>query len=872
MFFMKEVRCRRMAVLVLACVAGVVGVAVGPHAAGAQNPPLPQVGGTAAQQAQQAQQLLQSRPDLVEQFRQRISASGLSSEQLRSRLRAEGYSESLLDVYLPGGTVGARQPLPGSDVLEAMRILGISDSTDVEALRASINQSLLEDRTQRMGAGAGRPVADTIKKPASEQIFGLSVFRSLTSEFLPNVDGPVDAGYKIGPGDRLVLILTGDVELNYTLDIAREGFITIPDVGQLSVATLTLGQLESLLYTRLGRVYSGVKRGPTATTHFSVSVVKLRSNLVYVIGDVERPAGYRVSSAGTAMNALYAAGGPSEKGSLRAIAIKRGNATVATLDLYDYLLRGDAANDVRLESGDVVFVPVHGPHIRVTGEITRPATYELKDGETLADLVRSAGGFTATAGLQRIQIARVTPPAQRQGSGQERVLLDVSSTDLSRGNVPALRLEAGDVVTVFSVASRVRSRIAVKGDVWVPGPQGFMDGLMLSEALRRAGGAKPDAYLGQVLISRLQPDSSRSQLRAVLRDTTGAVLGTDMVLRDDDEIQVFSRTEFRPARYVAISGAVRKPGQYPYREGMTMRDLVLLAGGIEERAYLKEVEIARIPENREGGTTARTLRTPLDSSYLFERSADGRYLGPPGLPAPSGPAPEVILQAYDNVLILQQPDWRLLRTVVITGEVKYAGRYTIQNKTERVSDLVKRAGGLSGEANTDGAYFARRKTGVSYQSLVDSLRTKADSASRVGIDLTAILRDPGDVDNLLLQDGDSLDVPTRRATVEIKGAVNSPTVVALAPGKSLEHYIRAGGGGSRLAQKGSAYVIQPNGKIESRHRVFFAFRSDPTPRAGATVIVPAKDSLEVKGNSLATVSAVTSLLATLLTAIAIVRK
>ena len=842
---------------------------------------------------QQAQQLLQTRPDLINQLRQRIGTSGLTAEQVRARLRAEGYPENLLDAYLPGGAGGGRDLLPSDDVLNAVRALGISDSTDVEALRQAINRMMLEERGARGGAGAvrydpitGRPIsaaefdrawrtagADTARKPASEQIFGLSVFRATTSEFLPNTSGPVDPGYKIGPGDQLVLILTGDVELAHFLDVTREGFVVIPQVGQLPVANLTLGNLESLLYVRLGRVYSGVRRGSGATTHFSVSVSRLRSNLVYVIGDVERPASYRISSAGTALTALYAAGGPTETGSLRRIAINRHGRTVATLDVYDYLLRGDATNDVRLESGDVVFVPVHGAHVRLAGEVTRPGTYELKEGETLRDLIASAGGFTAAAGLQRVQIARITPPAQRGASGGERIALSVSGDDLARGAVPALRLEAGDAVRVFALDSRVRHRIAVQGHVWTPGPQGFTDGLTLSQAIRRAGGAKPDAYLGQVLISRLQSDSSRIQLRAVLRDTTGAVLGTDVPLADDDEIQLFSRSEFRPARYVAVSGAVRRTGQYPYREGITMRDLVLLAGGIEERADLREAEIARVPEDRTGGVLARTLRVPLDSSYLFERGPDGKYLGPPGLPAPSGPAPEVVLRAYDNVLILQQPDWKLLRTVAITGEVRSPGRYTIVNKDERVSDLVKRAGGLTTQANTDGAYYTRRRGALSYLGLIDSVRARTDTASRVGIDLTAVLRDARSIDNLLLENGDSLDVPSVRATVEVKGAVNSPTVVALSPGKTLEHYLRSAGRPSRIADAGSAYVIQPNGKIESRHRVIFnIFRSDPTPRAGSTIIVPVKDTTEARGTGLQTFSMVTQLVATLLATLAVLSR
>jgi polysaccharide export outer membrane protein len=819
---------------------------------------------------QQAQQMLQN-PDLVNQLRQQLTTSGLTPDQVRARLTAEGYPATLLDAYLPGGNAGARDSLPGDDVFNAMRALGVSDSTYIDGLRSAANQSRRLAGTRRALTPAVT-ATDSARRAAGEQIFGLSMFRSATSEFEANLSGPVDANYRLGPGDQLVLILTGDVELTRTLDVTREGFVLIPQVGQIAVANLTLAELQDVLYTRLGRVYSGVKR-TGATTQFTVSVSRLRSNQIFVNGDVDRPGSYRISSAGTALTALYAAGGPTNIGSLRKISVRRGGKTVATLDVYDYLLRGDASGDVRLENGDIVFVPVHGPEVRITGEVNRPAIYELKDAETLADLVNAAGGFSATAGRQRLQIERITPPSQRSGSGRDRVILEVTSDQLAGGNVPALRVEAGDVVHVEPVDLRVRSRIAVTGNVWLPGVQGFVGGMTVSQAIRRAGGAKPDSYLGEVLIDRLETDSTRIQLRATLRDTTGAVLGNDLLLRDDDQIRVFSRTEFRPARYVAISGAVRKPGQYPYREGITMRDLVLLAGGLEERADLREAEIARFPSDRANGVTARTFRVPLDSTYIGDRAPDGKYLGPPGIAAPAGNTPEVTLSAYDNVLILPQPEWRLLRSVVITGEVHAAGRYTIDNKSERISDLIKRAGGVTPSANTDGGYYSRRRAGVSYQSRQDSIRAAGEPAARVGIDLPDILRDARSPDNLLLEDGDSLDIPPMHATVEVKGAVNSPTIVAIAPGESLEHYIRAAGGPNRrIADTGGSYVIQPNGKIESRHRVALLFHSDPTPRAGATIIVPVRDT--TAGNTVATlqsVSIVTGIIAALLTAYALVK-
>jgi protein involved in polysaccharide export with SLBB domain len=260
-----------------------------------------------------------------------------------------------------------------------------------------------------------------------------------------------------------------------------------------------------------------------------------------------------------------------------------------------------------------------------------------------------------------------------------------------------MQLEPGDVVRVFAVSSRLRNTVEVRGNVWTPGRVGLTPGMSIGDAIRLAGGPKPDVYLGRVLVDRLRPDSARVQLRASLRDSLGTVVG-DFPLQEDDVIHLFSVTDFRPQRYVAIGGAVRNAGRYPFRRGMTMRDLVLLAGGLQESAYLTEAEIARLPDERSGSVTATTIRVALDSTYLFERRAGEPYFGPPGIPASANGAPEIELRPYDNVLILQQPSWELQRTVSISGEVKFPGTYALKTRDERLSDVIQRAGGFTDEA------------------------------------------------------------------------------------------------------------------------------------------------------------------------------
>jgi polysaccharide biosynthesis/export protein len=793
--------------------------------------------------AAEATALLQSRPDLVEQLRRRIISSGMSPDQIRARLKAEGYPENLLDPYLTTESLtgAGADSVASTDVLAAVGALGIIDTSDVGQLRREVQRPaklgavpvpincdslrVEADSVVRVDIDPRCTTAETPRSPFPRDgsaLFGLEVFQRRTSQFEANLAGPVDPSYRLGPGDQLVLILTGDVELAHQLTVSREGFVVIPQVGQLFVANVTLGQLEDLLYSRLGRVYSGVRRGPGATTRFSVSVSKLRSNQVYVVGEVVNPGAYRVSSAGTALTALYAAAGPTENGSLRRVEVRRGDKVVSALDVYDYLLRGDASRDVRLETGDVIFVPVHGARVRVVGEVVRPATYELKRGEQLEDVLRAAGGLTEIAAQRRVQVERIVPPSQRAASGHERVVIDINGESFMDGSTPPFGMQPGDVVRVFPISERVRNRVTVLGNVWLPGAQGYKPGMKLSDALRAAGGLKPNVYLGQVLVTRMRPDSTPIQLRARLRDTTGVVVG-DIPLQEDDAIRVFSTTEFRPTRYVAISGAVRKSGRYPYREGMTIRDLVLLAGGLEESAFLGEAEIARLPEDRSGGVLARTIRTPLDSSYVFGRALDGQYLTSLELPLSTGTAGEPQLEPYDNVLILRQPNWSLQRTVFLGGEVRFPGRYALLNKNEKLTDLIARAGGLTSEAYADGVFFFRSQNGL----------------GRVGIDLPGALKKKHSRDNLLLLDGDSITIPAYSAIVNVRGAVNSPVAVAYVPGKDIDFYISAAGGPGRAADTRRAYVTQPSGKVESKRRGSF---TQPRPRAGSTVFVPTKDT------------------------------
>jgi protein involved in polysaccharide export with SLBB domain len=728
---------------VWAC-AAVALLAAGPQPARAQVPSPAEAQSALDRAARQNPQL----PDLI---RSRIRESGMTPEQIRSRLRAGGYPENLLDPYLGTPAPGEVGPTPGTYELTAIGALGIPLSAP----------GLAVDTGFLATPGAGLPRSD---------VFGIDVFRRTTTQFLPVLSGPVPPDYRLGAGDVLVLILTGDVELAYTLQVTRSGFIVVPQVGQLFVANLTLDALKDLLFARLGRVYSGVRRSG-ATTQFDITVTGVRAIQVFVTGDVVQPGAYQISALGTVLTALYAAGGLEERGNTRAILLRRGDSTVAAFDLYDYLLRGDTRNDIRLENGDVVFVGVRGPRVAVSGAVIRPAIYEIKGGETLAEMVAASGGLTASASVREILVRRIVPGRERTQEATARVVIRVPLSPPS----PARERGTGGV-----------------GLTMPPFPP--------SPATERGTGG------------------------------VGSII-PPFPLEDGDSVEILSLPDAPEAYFVAIAGMVQRPGQYPWREGMTLRELVRLAQGPRVGAYLQEAEIARLPADRSAGQMAATVRVPLDSSYILDRDSAGRYIGAPGLPFPAGgSAAEVALQPFDNVLILRQPDFELQRTVTITGEVRFPGSYALRAKNERLSDLLQRAGGLTAQAYPEGIRF--------YRALND--------AGRLNISLGPALTQRNSRDNVILQPGDSIDIPEYVPSVRVTGAVNAPGSVLWRRGAGLAYYISAAGGYARNADDGRTSVRYANGEVRTKKRSLILFASSPTPDPGAEVFVPGRDPSDKK--------------------------
>ena len=730
------------------------------------------------------------------QILERLRNSGLSREQVRQRLRDAGYDPNLADRYYdeltqpdttqatsPSSRFTRPLPPPSSSLIGALRRIGVLQPDDSLA-------TALMPRPDTLGP---RPRPTEINKKEPE-VFGREVFAAST-QFEPVLTGPVDPGYRLGPGDQMVLIVTGDVELAYELEVTREGFIVIPDVGQVVVNGLTMEQAKRRLNERLARVYSGMQLG---TTQADVTMGRLRNKLVYVIGEVEVPGAYQLNGAATVFSALYRAGGPSETGSFRNLELRRGDRVVARVDLYDYLMRGDKGADLAVEQGDVLFVPLAGPQVTITGAVRRPAIFETKSGEGLADVLRFAGGAEADAAIERIQVDRILPAAQRT-PGHERVLVDVRLQDLNGAR--AVPVQDGDRVTISAISSERRNRVSVTGDVQRPGEYEYRPRMTALDLIQSANGLLPTAFTPTAHEIRLNPvDSSRVLVRVTINDTAAVNYAGRVELADLDELVVFGRAKFANPQRVEVFGYVKQEGTYNYSAGMTVEDVILLAGGFKEGAAEAEVELARrVPRTGNSDSLAVVFRVPLNMN-----GTNGTQT--------------VRLQDGDQVFVRRLPGYAPLSTVEILGEVTYPGVYTVDSRNARLTDLLARAGGLTSEAYGRGLRLFR-------------------DGKPVGVDFKRAMSRPHSADDLLIEAGDRIEIPRLDPTVLVTGAVLFESRVRYEKGLSVQDYLARAGGVTEEGNASRAAVRYPNGELRTARR-FLGVRDWPDVEPGSTITVP----------------------------------
>jgi len=772
---------------------------------------------------------------------QRLRASGMSRDELRAQLQQLGYDPSLADRYYDviEGNGQAPRGYASNQFVQALEDMGLAprrrtraaafdDSTQLR-LRERYFPALDTLRLPRgLTLGDSLALADSLMladslrtdslaadsvKADSFPVFGRALFRRATTQFDPPVLGPVDAGYRLGPGDEVYVIVTGAVEVAHVLKVGRDGTLVVPDVGAFVVNGLTLGDLENQLYARASQVYAGLGRGRGSPSHLQVSLGRLRTIQVYVIGDVERPGGYQVSSLATVFHALYKAGGPSRVGSFRDIQVRRGG-TSQHVDLYDYLLRGDAANDLRLEQGDMVFVPPVGSQVKVTGAVKRPATYEVKPTETVRDAILLAGGPLATAALSQVHVDRILPLAQRK-PGLERVALDVSLDEALQPSAVPIPLNDGDRIRVGAVGTEQKNRIVLTGDLRHPGTFEWTPGTTLWGVLGRADGLRDAAYLARAHIFRLdERNATRRLISASLAMDSLGRPEADVPLMDRDSVVVYSRERLRTREYVQIGGYVKKPGTYPLSEGMTVKDLILVAGGFAEGAYGLEAYVGRFQDGAGAeDSTARAVRVRLEG----DKGSPPRP-GAGDVPEWTPGADDFVLQNRDNVQVRRAPWFEPPTKVAVTGEVRFPGIYVLETRKERLADVVTKAGGLTPEGYAPGAQLFRH-------------------GDPVGVDLPGALRSGGSRADVVLEPGDSINVPRYEGTVEVMGAVAFRSRVLYRPGADLGYYVDRAGGYSSTADRDRVSVMRQNGERGTYHHFLF-FRRSPSVTPGSTVFVP----------------------------------
>ncbi len=674
------------------------------------------------------------------------------------------------------------------------------------------------------------------------EIYGHNVFNNRALSFEPNLNAATPDTYVLGPGDEIVIDIWGLNETTIRRMISPEGRITIPQVGPVQLSGLTIAEASKKLKKVLANKYAGLEGDSSS---ISVTLGNIRTIQVNIMGDVETPGTYRLSSFSSLFHALYQAGGITPSGTLRNIEVIRNGKKVATVDVYDYLFNGDTGSDIRLQEGDIIMVPTYSRLVTIDGKVKRPMIYELAEGESLADLVDYAGGFVSGAFTDNINIIRQT--------GMEKEIITVNADDFGK-----CLMSDGDEVSVGAALDRFANMIEIRGYVFRPGQyQLGTEIATLKQLVAKAGGPTEEAFLNRALLLREKPDLS---VETISVDLGGIINGTkdDVLLKKNDVVVISGIYELQDRGTLTINGMVANPGTFVYTDNTTIEDLILRAGGLLEGASTARVDIVRRVDDPTSTNTTDILGTaysfPINDGFAIDGGED------------------FILQPYDVVSVRMSPGFRAQTFVTISGAVAFPGDYLLLNKNETISDLIVRAGGLTAQAYAKGARITRNNNNNNNNTLSTVQRVVSQNATTdsvdvnslnvndrylVALNLDAALTAPHSVEDVTLMAGDQIVVPEIDNTVRVIGEVMFPTAVNYLPGKTLKHYVNTAGGFSLNAKKSKAYVIYANGSAARR-----GARIEP----GCTVIVPTKP--ERKPMQIGEISAVTSASTSLLSLVA----
>lgn len=684
----------------------------------------------------------------------------------------------------------------------------------------------------------GRAVEDSAKKL---MVFGREIFKQKNLTFTPNFNLATPKSYRIGPGDDLMINVYGASEDNIQQKVSADGKIVIPTLGPVSLSGLSIEGAESKLRSAMSKIYGGLNSG---STHLTLSLRNIRSIKVNIVGEVVAPGTYTLPSLATLFNALYMAGGINDIGSLRSVKVYRGTKLVGDLDVYDYLLNGQFGSNVRLEDNDMIVVSPYQSLVSLTGAVKRSRIFELKKGETLNDAIRFAGGFKADAYSQNVLVKR--------SNGRQYEIHTIENADF-----PKFKLQDGDSVGVGVVVKTFANKLEIRGAVYRPGIYAHNEKIAtVKQLIDKAEGVRGDAFLTRAQITRVLPDSSKQMVAVDLYALLNNKI-SDIELQNKDVLYVPSIYDLQRDFKISINGAVSNPKSYEYKKDMTVEDLIVMAGGLKYDASLKRIEVAR--RIRDPYSLTPTEKTA--EIFEFDINSD--------LTISSG-AKSFVLQPFDVVTVRTSPGYEKQQSVTLKGEIVFGGDFVLSSKNQRISDVVKNAGGVTPQAYIKGARLSRKMTFDDSLRVINMLKITANnkrdsvdfkkldlgSEYYVGINLVEALKNPGSEADVILKDGDVLNVPQFNNTVKISGAVLYPNTVSFSSSYSLKDYVSMAGGYGDGAKKRKAFVIYMNGMAARKK-----WLSSPRIEPGCEIVIPNKPNR--KGTSAGEILGYTSSVASI---------
>lgn len=783
--------------------------------------------------------MAQMSDDAVISYIEKGLSSGKSQEALMKELALKGVTQSQAERIKAKMSNSKASNVMELDASETRMRSSLSamDMTAVDMTSMGMATMGMASQTSNM------PVA-RVNSNDTTQVFGRNIFsiNSLTFAPIENLATPAD--YKLGPGDEVIIDVWGANQITIRQIIAPDGFINVEEVGLLYLGGMTIKEANDYVRRKLSKIYS--VDGADAQSEIKLTLGTIRTITVNVVGEIVAPGTYSLSSLSTVYHALYSAGGFSNLGSVRNVALVRNGKTISEIDIYDFIINGSSSADVVLQDGDVVLVPTYEAVVAVSGKVKRPMKYEMKKGESLADLIDFAGGFKGDAYTANINLER--------RNGREYKVYTVYDNDYS-----SFELVDGDSITVGTIINRYENRVEIFGAVYRPGVYQLSDKVnTVSELIAVADGLRGDAFINRALLYREQDDLTWAMVQVDLKGILNGSVA-DIELRKNDELTILNVNEIKAERTITIEGEVANPHTYAFADNMTLEEAILQAGGLLESASTARVDVSRRIKNPEGTEDIDTI------SRMFSFTIDGEYK--------INTDNDFVLEAYDHIYVRKSPGYSTQHHVKVEGEVLFPGSYALLNKATRLSDVIALSGGVSSLAYVKGAKLNRQMTDEERKQFEAALdvydhiyaeeeepKIKLDSIRTysVGINMEEALANPGSDADLVLREGDVIVVPEYTNTVKISGCVLYPNTITYNPKMTVSDYISQAGGYGFRAKRNRAYIVYMNGTVSRTRR---NARSIVEP--GCEIIVPEKVKREDALQNFLSIASTSASLATM---------